>query len=228
MSYRGFGKWRIHALRLIYDDLHMGNAFYQSNTNGRDALCTICPYEIAMLRGAMKAAQHHMDKHIAIVPTLALLVEEQSDNQMPSTHAVAFIVDAQGIRLFDPNGRYGLSTGYLIKNKFVQSKQILPFLAIETATPLSLWSKSIHGIQNTINEPITTHFVPNHGYCMFLCKALILYIQKHIKQRKIKNDTNIMMLVREFERKECPNRAMGQFAKKILMDSFPIKLSDRT
>ena len=206
MSYTGFGGWRRIALRLIHDDEPLSQVFFSVPRDVRFA-----PYNPSLMDAAHEVRASPVP---LVIPCMALLLVKQSTKIL--THAVMLITDGKRVRLFDPNGRYRAPLQYFVRGLAISSDDIADFLKRACGSPLP-WSRSFQGIQSTIKETPHTKFIPNRGYCMFLCRALLDYLAEVAE----KDGSNFIPLVQGFERKECMENQMGPAAKGVLQQKWP-------
>ena len=206
MSYSGFGPWRRIALRLIHDDVPLSQVFFSTR---RNKMCA--SYSLSLADAAERVS---MNPGSLVVPCMALLNPKGTLRLL--THAVVLVSDGRRVRLFDPNGRYTSSLQYFIRGNVVSSDDVAKYLKELSGSSLP-WSRSFQGVQSTIREKENTPFVPNRGYCMFLCRILLDYLTTF----GARDGEDIFKLVRRFERFQCTKDTMGPIAKQILEDLWP-------
>lgn len=209
-TYSGFGPWQNIALRLIHDDLPLTNIFFQVQGDSR-----FRPFHWSLIDAACHIVHDRKEK-VTVVPCLALLVHPATSRMF--THATLLVCDGRQVRLFDPNGRYpNGSLAYFLRGYAVSSDQVAEVLKSVSKSTLP-WSRSRTGIQATIKHNKDTAFIPNRGYCMFICRALIDYLRHNAEKG---TNSNIVHLTRTYERMHCPSPEIGHLALAILMRLWP-------
>ena len=210
MSYTAFGPWKDIAARLIYDDVPLSARFFDVRGDPRFA-----PYCLSLVDAAASMQSALKSKKPLVIPCMALLLV--APGKRIGTHAVLLVGDGERVRLFDPNGRYPAAIRYFVRGRALTSKQIAPFLR-DAAGSDARWTTSRRGIQGTIREAKNTRFVPNRGYCMFLCRALMDLLRSQPNEA----GENPIASTKRFEKISCEPNRMGQVAKSILQDIWPV------
>jgi hypothetical protein len=141
----------------------------------------------------------------------------------PKTHCVVLLTDgASRAHLFDPNGAHA-STAYLIRGLALSSPQICLFLSQQTSSGSTLrWTSSTSGVQRTLREPTPTAFVPNKGFCMFLCRTLLLLLDGgRLGGGRAEGLRDPISVAAKFELTVCGRGEMGKAALRALQQRFP-------